>query len=171
MFTRQSSRHKFRFIGYGILLLICYLLEVVPGTFPRVLGILPMLVLTVVVCVAMFEQEMIGGLFGMAGGLLLDVPSMSWPYFNALMFLIIGIFVGLATHYLIRNMLSTALILTTASLLFYTTVDWILFYVLPGIDRVGYFFLRYRLLAVIYTIAFVIPIYFLIRRLTRSAKT
>ena len=164
--SKQKSR--FRHIGYGLLLLIFFALETTQGLFPRFFGAPAMLLALALVCIAMFEREIYGAIIGTIVGILLDITSLNLPYFNALMFMILGALVGIITHYLMRNMLSTAFILAFGAMLLYNFVHWLFFFAFAGIDRAGFYFLRYNLVGIFYSLVFLIPIYFLIRRFALS---
>ena len=164
------SKHKprFRHIGYGFIILIFFALETTRGMFPRLFGAPAMLLMLAVVCIAMFEREIYGAVIGAICGLLLDVTSLNLPYFTALMFMVTGAAVGIISHYFMRNMLSSAFILTAGAMIFYNLTEWLLFFVFRGVDRSAFFFLRFSLLSIIYSLIFVLPIYLLIRKIAKS---
>lgn len=146
------------------------MLEVTPGMFPVVFGVLPKLVITVVICVAMFEKDLAGAIFGLAGGLLLDLSSMQLPGFNAIILLIMGCAAGLIVSNLLKNTFSSAILLCGGAVLIYDIIYWLIFYVFRGIDHSLYYFARYMLPNVLYTLILLIPIYFIMRRFLKSAK-
>ena len=163
-----KQKNKFRHIGYGLIILIFFALETTQGLFPRFFGAPAMLLMLAMVCIAMFEQEIYGAAIGAVVGILLDVTSLNLPYFNALTFMIIGTAVGIISRYFMRNMLSSAFILAFGAMLLYNLVEWIFFYVLRGIDRAGFFFLRFNLVSIFYSLIFLLPIYFIVRRFAMS---
>lgn len=168
--SENKSGSKFRYIAHCLLLLVCYLLEVTPNLFPTVFGTLPNLIIIVVICIAMFEKDLAGALFGLAGGLLLDLTSLQLPGFNAIIFLIIGCAAGLIVSNLLKNTLSSALLLCGGAALIYNIIYWLIFYVFRGVDHALYYFARYMLIEVLYTLLLLIPIYLIMRRFLKSAK-
>ena len=127
-------------------------------------------IIIVVICIAMFEKDLAGALFGLAGGLLLDLTSLQLPGFNAIIFLIIGCAAGLIVSNLLKNTLSSALSLCGGAALIYNIIYWLIFYVFRGVDHALYYFARYMLIEVLYTLLLLIPIYLIMRRFLKSAK-
>ncbi len=171
MRVRDNSGSKFRFIGHSLILAVCYFLQITPGVMPEILGTLPMLVIAVVVCIAMFEKDLAGTLFGLAGGLLLDLNSLQAPGFNAMLLMVIGCASGLMVSNLMKNTLSTALLLTGGAALAYNIIYWAVFYLFKGVERAGYYFIRYEIIDVVYTMVLAIPVYLIIRRFMKSLKS
>lgn len=170
MRRENNSGSIFRYIAHCLLLLVCYLLEVTPNLFPTFFGTLPNLIMIVVVCIAMFEKDLAGAIFGLAGGLLLDVTSIQLPGFNAIILLIIGCAVGLIVSNLLKNTLSSALLLCGGAALIYNIIYWLAFYVFRGVEHAMYYFVRYMIIEVLYTIILLIPIYLIMRKFLKSAK-
>lgn len=171
MRQEERSGSKLRYIGHSVLLAVCWLLQVTPGLLPRIFGTLPMPVMVCAVCIAMFEKDLAGAVFGLVGGLLTDLNSLHAPGFNAILMMMIGCAVGLLVSNLMKNTLSAALMLNAGALLAYHIVYWFCFYLLGRVEHALYYFARYELVSIVYTLLFVIPVYLLVRRSMKSAKT
>ena len=68
---------------YGLTLLLLYILQTTPG-FLTFWGIKPLLVLPLAVSIAMMEGELVGGLFGLAAGILCDTSGITIFGINSL---------------------------------------------------------------------------------------
>lgn len=90
-----------KYLSYALFLLLLFVLQTTPD-FLTLMGIKPMLIMPAVVCIAMYEGEFVGGLFGALGGMLCDLASYTIFGFHAIFLLIICTGVGLAIIYLMK---------------------------------------------------------------------
>ena len=166
----RRSAEAFRFIFFGLLLFLLFLLQSVPGLLPRLFGVLPIPVIPAVVCVAFFERDSGGEMFGLAAGVLMDVNSMQITGFNALFLMIAGCTCSLLVMRLIRNNLLSAAALSAAA----TVVYYILYFLLFELSRYNgeafYYFFRYILPRMAYTALFSIPLYIIVRIFMKKVK-
>lgn len=156
-----------RHTAYGLFLLVLVLLQSVPGLIPSVGGALPVLVLPFVVTVGVFERELAGAAFGLAAGLLMDLFSPHVGGFNAVSLMIIGCVCGLFVSYLLTVTLRSALLLFCGASVLYFTSQWLIYYVFKGYERPFYYLYQYQLPSFLYTLLFLIPIYYFVRMLWR----
>ena len=80
----------------ALLFFFIYILQSTPG-FLEFWGYKPLLLAACTVSVAMLEQEYTGALFGAFAGMLCDLNANTYFGFNAIMFLLCGVTVGLLT--------------------------------------------------------------------------
>ena len=97
-----------RYIAYFMLFLLLYVVQSTPGLL-TVFGAKPNLLLCAAVCLAMFEGEFVGGLYGALAGILLDLSSDGYFGFYALLLCIFCTVVGLMVIYLLRLTVGNAL--------------------------------------------------------------
>lgn len=88
-----------------------------------------LLLVPLTVSVSIFEKEFAGMFFGLLGGALYDLASPTPDGVYALLFAILGCAVGLMMHYVFRNTLLTALLMTLSFALI-TVITAFLFNVL-----------------------------------------
>ena len=160
-----ESQNKKLIIRRSCLALIILLISVLQNTdgfFPQIFGIRALILIPAVVCISMFERDIYGMLLGLFAGMLWDVFA-SGASFNALFLLSVGFICGTLINTIMRNNIVTALILSTAAILFYIILYWVFNYVLTGFDSAAYMLLRYYLPSVLYTAVFT-PIMFIIIR-------
>ena len=160
-----------QYIAEGLIFLALGIIQFTPGLLPRIFGGLPLPLIPAVICVAMFEREFAGAMFGLASGMMWDVFSIEIAGFNAIFLLVIGCVAGLLINFLMRNNLITALLLTGGTMVIYQTL-YTLFFFLPAEDISGIGFIIYARLipSLIYTMLFVPVIYFVIRATVRKLK-
>lgn len=150
---------------YGGLLLLLYVLQNTPG-FLSFWGVKPLLVLPLVVSIAMAEGELVGGLFGLAAGLLCDSGSLVLFGSNALLYMGSCVLIGLLVIYYMQPSLPNALLFTGFSLglrlLFQLFHD-----LLWGYGDLGLTFLRHSLPMLGLTLLATPPLFFFVRRIVR----
>ena len=122
----MKQRYCFPLIKYSLyILLLClsYVVSSSPG-----LSFKPILVLPMVVCIAIYEGEFVGGLYGALAGVLLDYGAMTLFGINAMLLLVLGCAAGLISLYLLRSSVLSSLILTGAVALIQGLVSFFLLY-------------------------------------------
>lgn len=157
-------------LAYGLLILILGLWQAAPRGWPVIGGGRPLLLVPLVAAVAMFAGPVGGGAAGVAAGLLWDMYSNRLFGFNALVLLIIGCAVGLLVRLLLRNNVLSAFLLTAGSVVAQALVDWLCYYLLPGREGVLLLLQRTVLPNVVYTLVLALPIYGLVRFVTKILK-
>ena len=141
-------------LTYTLLLMGLYVLQATPG-FLMVLGIKPLLVLPAVVCIAMQEGEYLGGIYGMVGGMFCDLSSFTYFGFNALLFLLMGVGIGLLVEYLLNNSAINALLLTLGAMVIKGLVEFFFMYGIWGYEGAGLIYLNKMIPTLIYSALFV----------------
>ncbi|MEG1835686.1 MAG: rod shape-determining protein MreD [Oscillospiraceae bacterium] len=165
--TKTIIARRFIFI---ILFLIGNILQNTQGFFPEIFGIRAYFLISLTVCVGMFEREIAGAVFGLFAGALWDGVSGMGDGYNALFLMIIGALCGLLINLLMRNNLVTALLLNFMAHIIYITCYIIFFIIAEGVTDVTYLFLRYYLPSCIYSIIFTPIFYLLIRSIMNKTK-
>lgn len=169
MHTRSNAYLRYTVLGFLVLLL--YLFQVTPRMLPSIGGILPVPLVPLTVVIAMREYEGVGATFGLACGLLMDVTSTSSMGFHAVLLLLLGFLSSLLVNSLLNDTLRTALLLGAMGTAIYCIAHWIMTYVLSGLQgAVDFLFHRY-LPVFVYTLIFLIPLYFLVGWLERRMRT
>lgn len=149
---RMSSRYL-KWTVYGLILILTSVLQSLPDFPPRIFGVRPILMVTVTVCIAMFEGPVGGAAAGVAGGLLWDLFSDRLLGFNAFLLLIICCICGLLSQLLIRNNLLSSSLMAAAALFVQGIADWFFNYVLPSQSEPFYALFRLALPTVLYSLA------------------
>lgn len=162
--TIESNRKKLilRRICLALILLPVSVIQNTDGFFPQIFGVRALLLIPFVVCISMFERDIIGMFLGLFAGALWDIFA-SGASFNALYLTAIGFICGTLINTIMRNNVVTAFILSTAATLIYNIFYWLFHYVLGGMDSAVYMLLRFYLPSIFYTVILV-PLIFIIVR-------
>lgn len=155
---------------FALLLLAAHILQNTPGYFPEIFGVRAYFLISLTVCVALFEREVVGALFGLFAGALWDWVSPMGDGFNALFLMLVGAACGILINTLMRNNLLTALLLGGCAHLLYVCLYTVLFVVAEGVGSAGWLFARFYLPAVLYSLVFLPVFYLLVRAVMRRTR-
>lgn len=162
--TLESNRKKLimRRICLALILLPVSVIQNTDGFFPQIFGVRALLLIPFVVCISMFERDIVGMFLGLFAGALWDIFA-SGASFNALFLTAVGFICGTLINTIMRNNVVTAFILSTAATVIYNICYWLFHYVFGGLDSAAYMLLRYYLPSIAYTVILV-PLVFIIIR-------
>ncbi len=150
----QNKKLIFRRLCLALILLLLSVLQNTDGLFPQIFGVRALLLIPAVVCIAMFERDIFGMIFGLFAGALWDVFASGASY-NALFLLAVGFICGTLINTIMRNNVVTAGILSFAAITVYTFVYWLFHFVFGGLDSAAHMLLRYYLPGILYTAVFI----------------
>ncbi len=153
-----------------IYILLFLLIAVAQNTVLGMRGslLLPLIPLTVSVCI--FEHEYAGFFFGVLGGALYDLASPAADGIYTLVFAVLGCAVGLTMHYLFRNTLLSAFMLTLLFALF-TALTGFIFMVLAKEAAGSFAIFRRRFLPGAILTSLLLPVfYYPIRALDQKLR-
>lgn len=156
--------------AYSLILLFAYTLQTIPGLF-AISSIKPVLILPVAVCICLYEGVLSSSIFSMIAGLLWDISSDKLFGFNAIIFILCGMFISLLCIYYLRTKLVNGILFVTVTALLQMGLDYLFYYAFWGYgDPVS--ILLYQLLpTVVYTIAITPLPFFLVRGIARRFNT
>ncbi len=167
--TIESNRKKLilRRICLALILLPVSVIQNTDGFFPQIFGGRALLLIPFVVCISMFERDIIGMFLGLFAGALWDIFA-SGASFNALFLTAVGFICGTLINTIMRNNVVTAFILSTAATLLYNICYWLFHYVFGGLDSAAYMLLRYYLPSIAYTVVLVPLVFIIIRSVEKK---
>ena len=159
----ELNRVLLRRLIFGAGLVAVAVLQNTPGVLPSLFGVRAVPLVPAVVCVAMFERERAGVLYGLFAGLLWDICGGFGGNFNAILLTVVGFACGSLITHLMRNNLVTALLLGTGAALLHQSVYWARVY-LFGLGLAGGVSLfTFYLPSCVYTMLWLPVFYFPVR--------
>lgn len=166
--TIENERKKLimRRGSLALMLLILSVLQNTDGFFPQIFGVRALLLIPAVVCIAMYERDISGMLFGLFAGALWDTAS-SGASFNALFLLTVGFICGTLINTVMRNNIVTATLLCSIFIPIYHVGYWFFHFVTSGLDSARFMFLRYYLPGMAYTFIFAPLMFILVRSIVK----
>ncbi len=163
----QRKKNTIKWILYVLLCFFAFIFQTTVDLF-EVFGVKPIWILPFIIFIAMFEGEWSGAIFGVIGGLFWDAAAGKLLGFNAIILLVLTVSAALLSMYLIRvNFWNSLLVVLTASLL-QGLIDYLFYYLIWGYDFNYLILLQKILPTVAYTTVISIPIFFLMRKISRG---
>lgn len=153
--------------AYALVILAAAILQAQAAFYPRFMDVTPLFILPAVISISIFEGETVGGIYGIAAGLLWDCGTGRVFGFNAFFIMIVAIAVGLLFRHLFKNSPLSALLFTALATVLHELVTWFFFYFMTDIRDIVFALLHIVLPTVLLTLIFTIPIYYGIRFLNR----
>lgn len=165
--TKYFRRKVFKFLVYTLIVFAAYIIQTTPGLI-EFCGVRPILVLTACICIAVFEGEFAGGLFGFCFGLFCDSTSETIFGFNALIFLLLCTAAGLATIYVFRRSTMNVMLLCLAALFMRSSLEFFFTFVLYGYENLEAYFYTQIAPQIVFSAIFAFPFCLLFRWLNRK---
>lgn len=157
-FYKQKAILASKWAVYGLLLLICCILQSTPGFF-QIMGIRPLLILPIVIAVASFEAPLAAGIFGACGGLLWDLTADRLFGFQGFLLLVYCVAVSLMIEYYLRLRLLNYFWMALCVVLLHALIDFYFYFSAWGYENVWQIFLQ-RNLPVTACTAAVSPVFY-----------
>ena len=160
--TKYFRRKLLKFFVYAVIVFLSYIIQSTPGIL-EFQGISPILVLPACICLAIYEGEFAGGIFGFLAGLFCDSTAETIFGFNALMYLVFCTFAGLFAIYLFRRSTMNVMLVCLMAAFMRALLEFFFVFVLYGYEELsGFFYLEIAPQAV-YTSLFSLPYCLLFR--------
>jgi len=158
----QNKKLIIRRICLALILLLLSVLQNTDGLFPQIFGVRALLLIPCVVCIAMYERDIWGMIFGLFAGALWDIHA-SGASFNALFLLTAGFLCGTLINTIMRSNIITASLLSFITAAVYNVGYWLFNVVFAQLDSKFFLLWRYYLPSIIFT-SLLAPVTFLIIR-------
>ncbi len=166
--TVQRKIKTQRYLIYALIGFLAHLFQNSICIFPEIASVRPILLISVAVCIAMFEGEVVGAVAGLVAGMLWDTVTVTADGYNALYLMVACAVCGMLLRIFMRNNIITYIIMNSGITIIYL-VTYVLFFISArGIDGGTLIFLRYYLPMGIYSLLLTPLWYVLIRAIYRK---
>ena len=167
MNTRYTA---FRYVAYGLELLLLFILQSTPHLFPELFGGKPLLLLPAALTIAFLEDNIPAMFFGLAGGVLLDLGYGDNIGFYAFLLTIICFAVSLIFRdYMVVSFLN-ATAFTAAITAVLVCVYFLFFFIFAGRENSLLYFAQHYISRIILPILCGMPLYLLNKFLYRNLR-
>lgn len=124
----------------------------------------PLVLLPLIIAFSIFNSPLCSFAFGLVTGICMDAVAIGAICFNAIVIMLIAVFVSICSKSLFNRNIWAALILSIICAMLYFTLRWALFYAFSvgSHDSLAYL-LGYAVPSAVYTGIFIVPFYFLYR--------
>ena len=161
---RETKLRIQKMTMYAVLLLLFYVLQTTPG-FLTFWDCKPLLVLPLVVSIAMMEGELVGGLFGLAAGVLCDTSGITIFGINSLLYMVACVAIGLLVIYYMQPSRLNSLIFTGTVLVLRQLFEYFFYYVMWGYEDISIILLRHMLPVVLLTLMVTPLMYWIVQKI------
>ena len=166
--TVQTKTKTKRYLIYAFIILMAHLFQNTICIFPQIASVRPILLISVAVCVSMFEGEIVGAGAGLLAGALWDTVTVTADGYNAFYLMVSCSVCGVLLRIFMRNNIITYTIMNSGITFVYIITYIVFFISARGIDGAVPMFFRYYLPMIIYTLLLTPLWYFLIRAIYRN---
>ena len=163
-----TKNRIFRIVIHALVLFLLYVLQVMIFSRLRIFNVAPLLLPLAVVGVGLFEGPSWGGFFGLAAGVLLDSVFFDATILFTLTLTAAGMGVGLLSTYLLSRGFPSYGLCCAATLMLIAFFQLFPHLVFHGAPPPALFFVA--LVQTLYSLLFVVPLYFLARAVGRVGK-
>ena len=127
----------------------------------------PVVLLPLVVAIAMFFGDNASILAGLLSGILMDGFSSDSSCFNTLFFVVMSAICNLLSNLFLNRNIKAAVYLSALVSTLYFFVKYLVFFVFRGISVNYDYFMLYLIPSLVYTAIFIIPFYFLEKKISK----
>lgn len=164
--TKLLQRKILKFLTYAIIVFTAYILQTTPALL-EFFGVKPLLVLSLCICIAVFEGEFAGGLFGFFIGLFCDSTSEIVFGFYAVIYLVLCVSAGLLTIYVFRKSTMNIMLLCLGAIFLTFGFEFFFAFVLYDYEGIIPYFYTVIAPQIVYSSIFAFPFCVLMRYLHR----
>ena len=152
---------------HALFLIIIYILQHYVFSRIPIWGVKPLILPVAVIGIGFFGSAVWGGVFGIFAGILCDIASATTPLFTLVMPLL-GLCSGLLSEFALLKSLLSYLITSLLGLLVISFLQMFPFLFFRDVEPA--ILLRVSALQTAYSLLFVFPLYFPVRRLSRRNR-
>ena len=128
---KRKSSQIFKWVCYTLLMLLCTVLQTMPGLF-QLGAAKPLYLLPLALAVSVFEGEFAGAVFGAVCGLMWDYTAGRTVGMLALELMILCFGVSVVVQLYLKDTPSNFVLLAVVCALLVLSADWLFFYYMPG---------------------------------------
>lgn len=170
MHFRENKELIIKRAVFVVLIVFTAVLQNTKGLFPTLFNVPPMLLIPLTVCIAMFENDMGGMLFGLLSGVVWDVYASRIDGFYAIILVSAGYACSFLLARYLQNNFVTATVFSALVSLVSVTLYWLIFVLAMGSGGAGILYAKYYLVSAAYTTALTPLYYFFVRMLAMRFK-
>lgn len=157
----KSKLTFFRFFAYSIEIILLCVLQSTPNLFPELFGSKPLLLVPLALAIASKENKIPSLVFGAVCGIMTDLASGGGiGFFAILLTLICYAESHVFSTYLASNFVTTMMV-SAIVIPVVICVYFLVFKVFAGISEASVLFVNHYISRIVYTLAMMIPLYFL----------
>ena len=167
----KENKEEYKKKGIFILLILfTAFLQNTGGLFPKIYHSSAMLLIPLTVCIAMFESDMGGMMFGLFAGLVWDFYSAHLDGYYAVVLCVTGYICSFLLARYMRNNVITAFVFVIFFSFLTASLYFVLFVLTTGIEGAQILYVKIYLPSVLYTVLLTPLYYWFVRMIALNHK-
>lgn len=166
---KRKSSQIFKWVCYTLLMLLCTVLQTMPGLF-QLGAAKPLYLLPLALAVSVFEGEFAGAIFGAVCGLMWDYTAGRTVGMLALELMVLSFAVSAVVQLYLKDTAQNFLLIAAGCAVLVLVCDWLFFYYMPGYSGAWNRFLWFVLPSAVLSIPVSLPIYWAARKISIEFK-
>ena len=162
---KNSNKQIISFIINFFLIVVLYILRYSGIMTLKIGQAVPITLIPFVVAIAIFYGEWWGASAGFFAGALMDGSMSGSSCFNTISIMLVGLIAGVLASYFMNKNIRSAACLSLGSAFAYLFCKMLFFYSFKGIATGAEYYSLYFIPTVFYTALFIVPFYFLLKKL------
>lgn len=167
--SRATKATIIKLLTHTLFLFVLYVLQSMVFSSFRILGIAPLILPLAVVGVAIFGGPAWGGGFGVAAGLLCDISFSDTTILFTVLLTALGMGMGLLAEFVLARGFPSFSLCCVSVLLLIAFIQMFASLVFYHVDKLMLF--RVALIQTLYSCLFLLPVYFISRRISRKPRS
>lgn len=168
--TKEKFKPYLKWAIYYIALIVLYAFQTTPHLF-EIFSVKPVLIVSLAICISMFESVMPSAIFSMIAGLLWDMSSDKLMGFNGIIIMMCGVFISLFCVYYLHTKLINSIVFCTIVMTLQGLLDYFLYYAIWNYSNTYIILVNEILPTILYTVISIIPLFFMIRSISYKFNT
>ena len=166
---KRKSSQIFKWVCYTLLMLLCTVLQTMPGLF-QLGAAKPLYLLPLALAVSVFEGEFAGAIFGAVCCLMWDYTAGRTVGMLALELMLLCFGVSVVVQLYLKDTPSNFVLLAVVCALLVLSADWLFFYYMPGYSGAASRWLWFVLPTAALSVPVCFPLFGVVRRIHEEFK-
>ncbi|MBO5210336.1 MAG: hypothetical protein J6B80_00230 [Clostridia bacterium] len=158
-----KSLKKFLLVAFNVMIFFVFSLLHYSNVFNfKIFGAGTTILIPILVAFSLWHSPIASAMAGMLSGIIMDSSAQGTYCFNAIILLIIGVFVSVTSNTLFNKNLPSAIVISFICSVVYYLMQWAIFHTFSeGVNHSLTFLLEISLPSAILTALFIFPFYYL----------
>lgn len=166
----NNKKHPFIFILNILIFSVIILLYYTNSAGIKIHTATALLILPLLTAFSLFHSPLASGIVGVVAGIFMDACAPSSYCFNAIVMMVIAVFVAVASNTLFNKNIPSATVLSLITSMFYFVYHWVIFHAsVESLNNSLTYLLNYSIPSAVFSAVFIFPFYFIYKKLHKTS--